>query len=416
MTLKRWTVLVVISASLLWLGGARARADHGAAPSVRLSSQASVSAAAKRFKGGQRWIDQGDYAAAIAEFEEAYRLDPQPVHLYNLGVAHHQNGDRDQAIDYYRQYLAAEPAGKLAPDAERYLYQLEAAATAEKAEQARVEAAAARTEAIAARTQANAVLEQAAAAGTEAKAARDRADKAELALRTRPPVHATDATSPPPAPNVDQGVAEDAHAGRAWAMPTALAAPAGTATLSDLEFLALAASYAFTDQLTMGIGLVLPSRAYSLDAKLQLVRSGRTRIAAHAMLSRFQDPVMEQSGMTTLGSVGGVITLCIDRTCRSHLSGYLGAGAGRSDRTSVLLAGASSLVLGISARVKLAFELDKGLGVNSMSGGLGWYGVRFTSKSIGLDLGFVTPLDDASKEWCGDTAPFIAFTYRGYGK
>jgi hypothetical protein len=260
------------------------------------------------------------------------------------------------------------------------------------------------------------VLEQATAAGTEAKVARERADKAEFALRTRPALQAAAAASPPPAPNVDQGVAEDAHAGRGWAMPTALAAPAGTATLSDLELLALSASYAFTDRLTMGIGLVLPSRAYSLDAKLQLVRSGRMRIAAHAMLARFQDPVTEQTGMTTMGSVGGVVTLCITSSCRSHLSGYLGAGVGRNERNSALLAGASSLVLGISGRVKLAFELDEGLGVNRMSGSLGWYGVRVTSKSIGLDLGFVTPLDDASKKWCGGSVPFIAFTYRGYGE
>src|SRR4249920_4260550 len=104
--LRGWTALVVISASLVSPAGGLARADDQARPPASAPSRADIAAAATRFRAGQELMEKRDYAGAISEFEQAYQLDPRNEHLYNLGVAHHLNGDRDQAIDYYRRYLA----------------------------------------------------------------------------------------------------------------------------------------------------------------------------------------------------------------------------------------------------------------------------------------------------------------------
>jgi len=40
-----------------------------------------------------RSIKQQKFAEAITELEQAYKLDPQTEHLYNLGIAHHLSGD-----------------------------------------------------------------------------------------------------------------------------------------------------------------------------------------------------------------------------------------------------------------------------------------------------------------------------------
>ena len=411
--LRSLTALVVISISL-W--GTRARADDGTDAPANPPSQADISAAIKRFRNGQRMIENGDYAGAIGELEQAYQLDPQDVELYNLGVAHQNNGDVDKAIDYYRRYLAAAPTSALAANAQRYLSTLEAASAVAAAEQARAEAQAARAEAQAARAQAQ-------AAGTEAMAARDRAAQAEWALRSRPlpppsiEVASQGIASPPS--RVDQGIAEDASSARGWVMPTALTAPAGTATLSDVDLFALSASYAFTDRLTVSADVMLPGSAYRLEsvsAKLQLVRSGRVRIAAQGMVTRFRTAEIASTDRATLGDAGGALTLCIDTSCRSHLSGYLGAGVGRADHTSGMLVAASSLALGIGPRLKLVFELDKGAGGDLSSGTLFWYGLRITSRAISLDLGAAKPLDDTGKQWIGGGLPFIGLTYRGYAE
>lgn len=422
MTLQIWTALVVIATSLLWLGGQPAYADNAGGSLGSHPSHADVDAAAKRFNSGLRMIDKGDYADAIGEIEEAYQLDPKSVHLYNLGVAHQSNGNRDKAIDYYRRYLAADPGGTLVPDAQRYLYKLEAEASAEKAEQARAEAAASRAEAAAARaeatasrTEATAARAEAAAAETELKKARERADKAELALRnglwTTPPANSA-------ASKVEQGIVDDANSGHSWLMPTALTEPAGTGSISDLELAGISASYAVTDRLAVGATIVLPNLGYDLTAKFQLLKAGRLRIAAHGMLSYFQNRGTDAGGMATVGEAGGVATLCIDTICRSHLSGYLAAGVGGNHGTSGLLLGASSLALGIGKNVKAVFEIDKGASVGGdfMNGAIGWVGLRLTTKTLSLDGGIATPLDATGNRWLDGDLPFFSVTYRGFGE
>jgi tetratricopeptide (TPR) repeat protein len=51
-------------------------------------------------------FDEQRYEDAIRLIEEAYRLKPEPVLLYNLGRAYQENGQFEQAIVTFERYLA----------------------------------------------------------------------------------------------------------------------------------------------------------------------------------------------------------------------------------------------------------------------------------------------------------------------
>jgi hypothetical protein len=55
---------------------------------------------------GVEWIGKGDYDRAIADYDEAIRLDPQdPLAYYNRGVAWHGKHDYDRAIADYDEAI-----------------------------------------------------------------------------------------------------------------------------------------------------------------------------------------------------------------------------------------------------------------------------------------------------------------------
>ncbi len=54
-------------------------------------------------------FDAGDFPTAARLLEQAYRLKPWPVYLYNLGRTYQQAGNSEQAVAAYERYLEAEP-------------------------------------------------------------------------------------------------------------------------------------------------------------------------------------------------------------------------------------------------------------------------------------------------------------------
>jgi hypothetical protein len=56
----------------------------------------------------------GHLDAALLHYEEAYRLVPDAIFLYNIGQCHRLSGRRPEAVTAYRAYL-----GKAAPDSPR---------------------------------------------------------------------------------------------------------------------------------------------------------------------------------------------------------------------------------------------------------------------------------------------------------
>lgn len=112
--------------------------------------------------------------------------------------------------------------------------------------------------------------------------------------------------------------------------------------------------------------------------------------------------------------------MCLDGECHSHLTGYLGAGFGidtGADQSSVPFIASAAAVFRVARLIKFVFEADTAFiagDINETADGfLGWYGVRFSNKNIGVDLGFAKPICDG----CDDEGlpmgfPFISFTYR----
>jgi hypothetical protein len=86
------------------------------APVVTSTAQAQVAAgetdddaARRHFRLGQAHYDNGEFAEAATEFDEAYRLSQRPQLLYNVYVAYRDAGDMVHAAAALRLYLERVP-------------------------------------------------------------------------------------------------------------------------------------------------------------------------------------------------------------------------------------------------------------------------------------------------------------------
>lgn len=68
-----------------------------------------------KFERAQRAYHVGSFEEALALYEEAYRLDPRPPFLFNIGQCHRQMGNWERAICFFNQYLDAHAKTKKAP-------------------------------------------------------------------------------------------------------------------------------------------------------------------------------------------------------------------------------------------------------------------------------------------------------------
>ncbi len=67
------------------------------------------------FKNGVKLFDEQKYAEALAEFEQAFMLEPHPLVLYNLAGSHRALSQYAKAIDFYNRFLV-EAVGKVSDD------------------------------------------------------------------------------------------------------------------------------------------------------------------------------------------------------------------------------------------------------------------------------------------------------------
>jgi tetratricopeptide (TPR) repeat protein len=71
-----------------------------------------------------------EYAPALAEFREAYRIKPDPSFLFNIAQCHRKLGQNEAALDYYRKYLRNLPDAPNRADVERIVAELHTKETA----------------------------------------------------------------------------------------------------------------------------------------------------------------------------------------------------------------------------------------------------------------------------------------------
>ncbi len=79
------------------------------------------------FLRGVAMFRRRHYDAAFAAFTAAYRFAPLPEVIYNLAVLSERTGQRQNAIDYYREYLRVRPTDPDRATIERQIATLRAA-------------------------------------------------------------------------------------------------------------------------------------------------------------------------------------------------------------------------------------------------------------------------------------------------
>lgn len=90
-----------------------ASAVHPVAALAQSADAAAESPAKAAYRAGVDHFKQHRYADAIREFNKAYRLDPNPVLVFNMARAFEELQQYESAIEYYRKYLEMSPK---APD------------------------------------------------------------------------------------------------------------------------------------------------------------------------------------------------------------------------------------------------------------------------------------------------------------
>jgi hypothetical protein len=95
---------------------------------VVASAERATAAEAKDAKGrymsGQSHYNLNEFAEALADFKEAYRLHPDPAFLFNIAQCERQLGEFDEAIKFYRSYLRNKPDASNAKEVQKKIEEL----------------------------------------------------------------------------------------------------------------------------------------------------------------------------------------------------------------------------------------------------------------------------------------------------
>ena len=81
--------------------------------------------AKEHYKQGLDAYKNGKYPEAIKELKKAYLLKRLPALLLNIGATYRKMGDLDNAVYYYKKYLAEAPEAKDRGEVEKTLAELE---------------------------------------------------------------------------------------------------------------------------------------------------------------------------------------------------------------------------------------------------------------------------------------------------
>jgi tetratricopeptide (TPR) repeat protein len=80
--------------------------------SIHSYAQSESDLAETHFKAATAYYNQGKYAKALEEFNEAYRLMPLPEITFNIAQCHERLGDIEKAIEVYNKYIEEKPDAK----------------------------------------------------------------------------------------------------------------------------------------------------------------------------------------------------------------------------------------------------------------------------------------------------------------
>lgn len=164
-----WIALLV--GATLWVSSP----TLAAAASSPAVSAATKDKAKKLYGEGQAAYQQGDFAAALALFQQAYDTFPAPALLFNIAQCHRKMSNAAAALETLEKYKAGDPnmPAKTKQDVDTQIEEARKIVEEEKRKQAEQEAIAAKARAeaeAAAASKAKAEAEAAAAAKAKAEA------------------------------------------------------------------------------------------------------------------------------------------------------------------------------------------------------------------------------------------------------
>mgnify|MGYP002399369518 CR=1 FL=1 len=102
---------MVLACCLLALGATAAAEPAAAEPTAAEKAKAK-----KEYQAAQKQYDLGNFKDALAGFSEAYRLDPRPPFLFNIGQCHRMLGEHERAVFFFDRFLSFYPPGKAPND------------------------------------------------------------------------------------------------------------------------------------------------------------------------------------------------------------------------------------------------------------------------------------------------------------
>ena len=85
-----------------------------------------------RYMSGQSHYNLNEFAEALTDFKEAYRLHPDPAFLFNIAQCERQLGDFDEAIKFYRSYLRNKPDASNAKEVQKKIDELKGLSEAKR--------------------------------------------------------------------------------------------------------------------------------------------------------------------------------------------------------------------------------------------------------------------------------------------
>ena len=90
-------------------------------------------AAREHFVAGEKFFDIAEYDKAIAEYKEAFKIDPNSVFLYNIAQSYRlkaqttpSHSDCSNAVQFYKKFIAREPASNDRAMIDSWVTQLQA--------------------------------------------------------------------------------------------------------------------------------------------------------------------------------------------------------------------------------------------------------------------------------------------------
>ncbi len=122
--MKRQALAALAVASLTGGGVARAQPAQAGGPAPS-SSPAESSPARRAYLAGVEHFREKRYSDAIAEFNKAYRIDPNPVLVFNMARAFEELKDYGPAVEFYKKYLEMAPQAEDRPQVEATIRTLE---------------------------------------------------------------------------------------------------------------------------------------------------------------------------------------------------------------------------------------------------------------------------------------------------